>query len=177
MSRDATLTERSVQSRLWICSRSSFDVLLPNYTPVEWWECDMFGVTRAGYFHEFEIKLTAADFRADAAKAKRRYDRADNWRPIDETKHVLLAGRSVRGPSMFWYVAPDGMIDLADVPEWAGLQVIRNGRWFETVKKAPRLHSQKIDRKIVEHALGVCYFRYWHARNEYDRATAKELSA
>jgi hypothetical protein len=169
-----SLSEREIQRRLWIKNHNSFDILLPNYTPQDWWECDLFGVTRSGYFHEFEVKITAADFRADAEKRRKDYAayRDGDYRgsvPV-VNKHQELASRSTKGPSLFWYCVPEGMIDASEVPGWAGLQAMHpNRHWFQVVKQAPRLHLVKIDRKIVEHAFGVCYFRYWQERQRFDR--------
>lgn len=169
------MNEREVQRRMWLLGHARYRVFLPNYTPKDWWECDMFGVTKAGYFHEYEIKLTRADFMADAKKERKRWG-AWGTPPVLENKHELLTARSVNGPALFWYVVPEGLVDASEVPEWAGLQMWKKNHNYATVvKDAPRLHRTKIDQAIIEHALGVCYFRYWHARNElakYQEATA-----
>ena len=44
--------------------------IIPTYTPPGWWECDVCEITDAGYMHEFEIKMTRGDFRADAKKTR-----------------------------------------------------------------------------------------------------------
>lgn len=139
---------------------------IPNYTPLEWWECDVFEVTKAGYFREYEVKLSKADFRADAKKLKERW----SWRAGDGlsktmgNKHELLASHDTRGPVQFWFVSTEGLIPKEEVPEWAGLIEVnfneRMGRWYEhEVKAAPRLHNQKVNDKITTHARGVCYYR------------------
>jgi RNA polymerase primary sigma factor len=74
---------KSTDIQAWLHQQraATYAVLLPNYTPDKWHECDVFGVTRAGYFHEFEIKLTRADFRmitaAEEMKLVRRAKRGD----------------------------------------------------------------------------------------------------
>ena len=57
--------------------RRSF--VLPNYTPHAWWESDVFEITAAGYFVEYEVKISVSDFKADAKK------RDDGW-CYDETE-------------------------------------------------------------------------------------------
>jgi hypothetical protein len=164
------MTERELQRRVWIKHHSSYQILLPNYTPVDWWECDLFGVTRAGYFHEYEIKVSVADFRADVNMRKSDYSNYVFGRPVPEKgKHDQLAQRSVSGPAVFWYCVPTGMLSADDVPEWAGLLMLdaRYG-WPKVIKQAPRLHRAKIDPKVTNHALSVCYFRYWHERKKCD---------
>jgi hypothetical protein len=136
---------------------------LPNYTPAGWWECDVFELTAAGYFREYEIKLTRSDFLADRAKEKRLL-----WGLRVESKHQLLAQRSPRGPCRFWYVTPPGLVERAELPEWAGLiELADRGegqrpkwRWdARAVVEAPTLHRQPCDEKIIRHARGVCYYR------------------
>ena len=62
------MTERDIQIAIWWAWGKAGHCCMPNYTPRDWWECDVFCVSKAGYFTEYEIKLTAQDFRADAQK-------------------------------------------------------------------------------------------------------------
>ena len=139
---------------------------LPRYTPVGWWECDVFEITQAGYFREYEIKLTVADFKADRMK-DRPIRENEGWRPNTPrtTKQAQLNGGDRLGPVRFWYVCPKGVLTAEMVPDWAGL--IEMERWktapqymaeVET-KKAPSLHRQKCDPAIAEHAKSVVYYR------------------
>jgi len=143
---------------------------LPRYTPWDWWECDVFELTTAGYYREYEIKVTRPDFLNDAAKERfSQADRLDDRKV--EKKHDLLMAHDPRGPVQFWYVVPEGLIKLREVPEWAGLiEIIISppGGWrlYEKVLiEAPRLHGEKCHPKTVEHARGVCYYRMHELRN------------
>jgi len=170
-------TERDIQRMIWLANHQRFMVLMPNYTPLGWWECDLFGVTKAGYFHEFEIKLTVADFRKDAKKK-----RSDSWQWIDNVKQTIagtkkheVIGQAI-GPSRFWYVTPAGLVDGSEVPEWAGLQTFKPSHpgstysgYIRTVKQAPQIHKTKISDSIVNHSFSVCYHRYWNERNRHDQ--------
>jgi len=146
---------------MWRRHRRSF--VLPNYTPAGWWECDVFELRTSGYFVEYEIKISLSDFRADREKAKE-----DRWlRSPKRMKHEELLQRSTSGPSRFFYVVPEGLIGACDVPEWSGLIVMRrstsrhSSQLFEEVAKpAPRLHQQKLQPKIEEHARSVIYYRF-----------------
>lgn len=154
--------------------------VLPNYTPAGWWECDVFELTDAGYWREYEVKTSVADFRRDAGKVRSKV--VSEKIPDDErtgrkthrlvshtlNKHDLLAERSPKGPSAFWFVVPSGLIQAAEVPEWAGLIWVNDRgpkhrlRWRFTcdeVKKAPRLHKEKCPAKVVESARSTCYWR------------------
>lgn len=156
------LTETQIQRQLMaVRYRRSF--VLPNYTPLNWFECDVFELTEAGYFREYEIKLTLSDFKVDAEKYRRTYDRATQTQ-TDHKKHDLLKSGDSRGPCQFWYVAPVGLLSPETVPQWCGLIEIEtsaNRRLWETkeLKPAPKLHKQKAIKEIGEHAESVCYWR------------------
>ncbi len=136
--------------------------IAPNYTPANWWECDLWAVSRAGYVTEFEIKLSRKDFLADSRKsALRRL----NGKFTMANKHELLAGHDVNGPSRFYYVTPEGL-DV-EVPEWAGLVVAiqyeqyPNVAYLHTKKAAPQLHKKKATRREIQLAHRRMWHRYW----------------
>ena len=138
---------------------------LPRFTPVGWWEADVFELTDAGYWREYEIKTSRADFRNDAKKRK--------VGRVERNKHDLLAARDVSGPCQFWFVCPAGLIPVAEVPEWAGLiEMSDTGRGHKkyrvrdtVVKAAPRLHQEKCRPVVVEKARECCYWRLHAAWN------------
>ena len=162
--------------------------MVPNYTPAGWFECDLFAVTKAGFFHEYEIKMTKSDFAADKEKAvikwgkydpeKMRFDIAER-----RTKHELIELASETGPARFWYVMPDGLIAESEIPTWAGLKYATGTRGhinFKIVRTAPKLHGVKLSSKIIDHAHRVCYWRFWkelikNERMRNDRARIVEM--
>ena len=105
------------------------------------WESDVLKITKSGYAYEFEIKISRADFKNDFKHKKK--------------KHTLLESKesSSKIPNYFYYVVPEGLINDEEIPEHAGLiyvlgNIIGNGRvyyQFQEIKKAPKLHSNKID--------------------------------
>jgi hypothetical protein len=182
-----TLSERNIQVSLYWELQSSCAIIMPNFTPTNWWECDLFAVTKAGYMREYEIKLTVSDFKADARKAAKRLEHQPTmkdglWQRAaykQEHKHGLLSSGDVRGPSQFWYVVSKGLVSAEDVPSWAGLieAEVHEG-WYRPhlveVKKAPRLHKAKINDGECARATTNGHLRYWHllndgTSNEFDR--------
>ncbi len=154
-----------IQRRLFWDHVSSSEIQLPNFTPAKWFECDFFRVTKAGYFYEYEIKLTMSDFRADRKKGYQTY------RPTYASwpKHLQLAARDARGPARFFYVAPKDLAEriALELPDWAGLLEFNN-RFLRVVRQAPILHKQKLSRAVVRKALLSSYHRYsevWTSRN------------
>lgn len=147
---------------------------IPGWTPPSWWECDLFELTEAGYFREYEIKTSRGDFFADRRKKK-----DDSWKYQDgvrvdvpgDYKHDLLAAGCEKGPANFWYVAPEGLLAPADLPAWAGLIEIRQrvskGRvpFLSEVQvvKAPRLHTAKSE-NLAGHVRASAYYRMHELR-------------
>ena len=133
------ITEAHAQAALmrWTLDDLNHSIAVPNSKSVYPWECDLLSVTRAGYVHEYEIKLSRADFLAD--KKKRR-------------KHQVLANAFYphhRLPIYFWYVTYE-LVDL-EIPEYAGwieLYAYGGDALYTRIKKpAPRLHKTKVTEK------------------------------
>ena len=132
---------------------------IPRFTPSRWFECDVMIVTRAGLWHEFEIKLSFADFRADRKK---------------KLKHAILSGRTSRlagheGPNRFWYVVPEEISAAvwAELPAWSGLAIVKrygNGHgWLHRVVRAPRLHAVPATARMIDQANRAMPWRMWNA--------------
>lgn len=166
------MTERIIQNAIWQHSGQQHTLMCPNYTPAGWWECDVWGVTRAGYSVEFEIKLSLRDFKVDKQKQRTFYDRKndpvpfeDRWTPTERRKHDMLDARDPKCPNRFIYVCPDGLLKAEDVPQWAGLMTYNPKRYrLSTEKDAPRLHAAKVPEETIEHCRGVFFYRYWNLR-------------
>ena len=127
----------------------------------------MCAVTRAGYWTEFEIKLTRQDFLKDKAKDRKVYDRDDiGLIKVIENKHELLTSTD-RGPARFYYAVKDGVADTKDIPTWAGLLVFKweryderdDGRWVVSeVKKAGLRHRRK-DEGLINQMYRAAWYR------------------
>lgn len=139
-------------------------------------------MTRAGYAIEYECKITAADFRADAKKG--------HSKPIFEgvkyvgqdrtTKHDKLVAGDPKGPSRFYYVVPKVLSVLeSECPAWAGFAVARSDdfRWgIRVLKQAPQLHKVKINKREIRLAQNRMWFRYWAAiENMYGMGLEEHL--
>ncbi len=163
------MTAKDIQ-RLLIANRYRESFTVPNYTPQGWFESDVFEITPAGYFVEYEIKISLSDFKQDVKKKKEhiRYNRAEKKLETFtlDSKHGMLSKSSPLAPSRFWYVCPENLIKPEILPAWAGLIYV--SRWthqgiaglveHEKVK-APKIHTETISEEIKTHARGVCYWR------------------
>ena len=169
------LTQRSIQNHLFIALRSSAQVLLPNYTPHGWHECDLFAVTKAGYAQEYEIKLSVSDFRADAKKTRGPIwvrTLGGGWSATPgQAKHTRLQQADSKGPTRFWYVTPAGLLANVTLPPWAGLIEVDSSQGYVRIvsrKDGPRLHRTPVEPKVLNHAVRVCYWRFWNERRAFD---------
>jgi hypothetical protein len=139
-------------------------LVLPNsVSAIGWWswESDLISATKAWMVHEYEVKLTAADYAADFRK---------------ESKHWALKARhSTRAPNYFWYALPLQLIDEESlaivsprrrypVPDYVGIIGVywhqhMKGWCTKTVREAPRLHTRKLDRAGRDRCLRLASYR------------------
>lgn len=148
-------------------------LMCPRFTPRNWWECDVWRVTKAGHVVEYEIKTTMKDFKADAAKFQKRFHKkpGGQWfegQDVVEKKHDLLAAGDARGPGRFFFVVLRSLgITVEMVPPWAGLLTYAPrapGNYeprFREEKGAPYLHREKASEEVVTQARISCYYRFW----------------
>ena len=116
-------TEIEIALYNWLRDRA-FEVIAPNVYILQG-EQDMLAISRSGYASEFEIKMTRSDYLIDFSKTVgsklEAQLRGQFW-----LKHEYLDGsrQSVNQwdvPKYFWFVVPAGMVDIEDVPSYAGL--------------------------------------------------------
>lgn len=144
----------------WLVGRlhDASKAICPRYHRVQWFECDVARITKADYFIEYEVKVSASDLKADFKKSNHRGN-----------KHELLAAGDFKGPNQFWFVIPDRLWGkVADhIPDHAGVMLCTS-RWnFKRVKEAPRLHHEKVPQFAVSRIVTCMAKRYmWHIINQ-----------
>ena len=139
--------------------------IFPN-TYIGSWECDIVELTKSGYLYEYEVKITRADFKADAKKQRDGYEKIEGvWQPSSKTKYgVLQSGSRV---NYFYYLVPKDLISVDEVPEFAGLiyiDITYVHPYFKVVKPAPKLSKEKITEKRIIKLLESTYYRYHSLR-------------
>lgn len=167
------VTESRLQISLFWRFASASRALIPNYTPVDWWECDCWRLLKSGYTAEYEIKLTKADFLADSNKSRQlAWQHERGWANLLETrKHDLLWSGDSMCPNTFYFVLPKDL-DV-EVPEWAGeiRFVCGEYRKFPILlieKRAPFIHKEK--KEFEEEKLrNTFYWRYWGLKEKYEK--------
>lgn len=165
----ADLTEQIIATSIWLkWGRQS--IAAPNIKLYPF-ESDLLILRESGYVSEYEIKLTARDFRADNRKSCRMragstrlgtYER-ELYRTVNRYEW-LQAGY---GPNRFYYAVPEKLIGQVEIPEWAGIiscwPTRTQGRCGVSVQRHPKLlHRLKVDDTVKEKILRSTYYRYWH---------------
>lgn len=91
------------------------------------WEYDVASLNKSGYLTDYEVKISRSDFKADAKKRKLRYYADPLFYKI---------------PNYFYYVVPENLIALNEVPKLAGLIYVC-GEGLQIIKRAPLMHKTK----------------------------------
>lgn len=159
----------------WLMEEKKHEIVAPNIKNLYRWEADIISITKSTLVHEFEIKVSRADFLADRNKKhkhgelKRAF--SGDLRPVAKTEYQqrlfdmgIRPGR-VRVPNYFWYVINGFDVSPEEVPPYAGtikvvprntdredLGLIHDLFYFRdymliATRKAPRIHREKISEK------------------------------
>jgi len=154
------------------------------------WESDKFIETRSGYIYEFEVKVSKSDFKNDFKHKEDKHlilegkrtdgdeylpkyyrlieenrKRGGEWavnefkKYADKSPHYKVSGH--KRPNFFYYCTPPDMITKEDVPSYAGLLYINEYGTIRIIKKAPRLHPDK----LTDGELGLGEKFYYHMDN------------
>ncbi len=162
--------EFTIQNALYAyLTKKAHQYIIPNIY-IGHLESDMISVTKAGFIHEYEIKLNLQDFKADFKKSK----------------HAHMRNRHRQFRNYFWFVAPAGLIDTNDVPEYAGhieiydrREVFSGGSLGNIVcaepKRPKRLHNRKISLRQKAEIAGKLEVRYWRMRKKIQNERQKRM--
>lgn len=161
-----TLTEAAIQDLLYFHCISKGHILVNPNSCVYGWESDFVSITRNLMAHEYEIKISKSDFKADAQKERHKL--------ITSSTKIIYADLPkyrrevpVQRPNFFYYVCPEHVAAIQDVPDYAGLiHVVPFGhRWIlQIIKRTRKLHDEPIDQKRLMQLARSVMFRYWRQR-------------
>lgn len=114
------------------------------------WESDYLALTKSGYLYECEVKISRADFKNDMKKKRKHQILEGSYSPkeVDLWENGKWKGKvpeTVYKPHYFYYAVPEGLIDVDEVPEYAGLIYITDNVYprFNIVKECKKLHNEK----------------------------------
>ena len=168
---DMALTENSIQYTLYVRAQNRLKhyPVVPNvYLFRE--ESDLISVTPAGYIHEYEIKLSRADFTADF-RNKRRHKFYVDPEKQEKTRAFNRGIRIWKRPNYFWFAVPENLVSESEVPDYAGLIYIRQSQWNDygscrVVKKPVKISKEKITANQTNTLVRSLTYRFWSLQEQ-----------
>jgi len=166
----AKLSEGTIAKTLW----RKYGIGQTVAANIYYWafESDLLILRKSGYAVEYEIKLTVGDWNAGLEKRCRLNENNSNKRrrqlyindPNLISRHEYLT--QGLGTNMFYYVAPEEVLEKVEIPEWAGVIVARENRsanfCITSIRKNARfLHKKKQPPGLEKKILTSCYYKYW----------------
>lgn len=150
------VSSNEIQKALLILVKCAGEVVLPNYYYGQY-ECDVFRITQSDYTIEYEIKISRSDYLADFKK--------DGGK-----KHLSLkVGDEFKAPNRFFFVVPEGLITVDELPSYAGLIYYYGKNNISIVKAGKLIHKKKfINYRMIARSFG--------RRDEAHRAKISFLS-
>lgn len=138
------------------------------------WESDFFVQKQNGYSYEFEVKISRSDFFADKKKISKHlilsngkfFEQKRLWnndRTGDDDKWIIQETEREHSfrPNKFFYVVPQGLITVDELPKYAGLFYYEDGTGncgLSKIKDAPFIHKEILK---FESVLCSKFYHYW----------------
>lgn len=130
------LADRIILHLLKYGRKDPGEIMIPNFFCFMY-EMDMFKLmAKTQFVIEYEVKISRADYFNDFKKCFGQYQKPPVY------KHQSLA--EGRGANRFFFVVPQDLISVKEVPHYAGLMYYEDGK-ITTVKPAPLLHQRKFE--------------------------------
>ena len=147
--------------------QSGCTAALPNFYMMDnRYEADLVILNRNNYVFELEIKMSRADFKVEFKNKPEKHAMLAN-----RTSMVKRAGKngqwayeSTHMPNRYYLACPPGLLDLEEIPEYAGLIEVTHTGYIKVIKKAPQLHTNKCDQELMIRMLKSITTRYWKCR-------------
>ena len=155
----------------WAMNEKNHLYVVPNSTVIFPWESDLISVTKALFSHEYEIKISKADYKKDAEK---------KW------KHMKLNGLGVWSnniPNYFWYATYGFDIEPPDHAGWIQITPGAKRHNLTVKKEAPRLCEKKISdqqkssiARLLSFRITDYYRRYLNDKDDDGRFITASLA-
>ena len=158
------VTAEQLQRAFYRANVDRYEIITPNtYLTWESSEMDLLCVRKSGYIDEVEIKISKADFAADFRKRVQLKTKDYTWPRIYRLKHEAMQEGLLKC-NRFSFLVPESLVDKIEVPEYAGLYVMKEDlfRPYVTEVKRPKLfHKNKItDHEMISLGKKMSH-RYW----------------
>jgi hypothetical protein len=122
--------------------------IAPNFQTIYMNECDVISVNKRNLTHEFEIKISLSDFKADFKKTqKHRLLKTGKGTVVHRGKKTNQI--SFQTCNYFYYVCPACLIHQDMIPSYAGLIWVHYDGRIDYKVKAPLIHSVPADENLL----------------------------
>ena len=132
--------EASLTMNLYLKGHSPIST---HFTGLGLQECDVITISKSDFIYEYEIKISRADFKKDFNKTK--HSLITEGKFIKELKNEIL----YLVPNYFYFVVPENLISIDEIPIYAGLIYITKTQEFNIIKKAPIIHKIKASNDFI----------------------------
>ncbi|HEN3282359.1 TPA: hypothetical protein U5D21_004280 [Yersinia enterocolitica] len=141
---------------------ADFDIIIPNcFLVVGQGESDLLCIRKSLYIEEIETKITKQDFYNDFKKTII-VKNSDGTEYTTVNKHAA-AKEGLCFFNRHWFLLPEDIIELVDIPEHSGLMVPYRDK-IKVIKSAPLLHRRKADIEMIYRASSSAARRIWDLR-------------
>ncbi len=115
-----------------------------HYSDMGLQECDVISISKSDFIYEYEVKISRADFKKDFLKEKHKLIVEKKFikeSPLHEIWFLV--------PNYFYFVVPENLVSLEEIPEYAGLIYFNDKQEFDIIKKAPIIHKTKASFELI----------------------------
>jgi hypothetical protein len=106
-------------------------------------ECDVISISKSDYIYEYEIKISRSDYKKDFIKEKHTLIINEKFTQSRKGELEYLL------PNYFTFVTIKDLIQVEEVPDYAGLIYINDDLSFEVIKKPKLLHNTKANESLI----------------------------
>ncbi|EKN4699694.1 hypothetical protein JE939_002866 [Yersinia ruckeri] len=155
---------KSLASVFYKTYSNDFDIILPNcFLVVGQGESDLLCIRKSLYIEEVETKISKQDFYNDFKKTI-----TLNMTNPNGTEYTTLNKHEAAKAGLcffnrHWFLCPDDIIGLNEIPEHSGLMVVYRDK-IKVIKSAPLLHRRKADIEMIYRASSSAARRIWDLR-------------
>lgn len=132
------LADKIKKELLTWCATAGYDIVLPNFY-VDGYEMDVFKLTASDICVEYEIKVSRADFKKNFKK---------NFKSFFDNELINKHDKIKKGTRLcnrFYFVVPEGLINISEIPEYCGLIYYNEERnKLTSIRGAKMLHKNKL---------------------------------
>lgn len=155
-----TVNTNEIKNTLMKSLYDAKSLITDNFVGCGLGECDVLRITGADIVYEYEVKVSRADFKAEMRNKTKKHEvlrgkhktNPHTWNYPGggtDTEEILQERwGSVGRPNFFYFVSPENLLNVDEIPDFAGLIYISESE-VKVIKKAPKLHSFKATDKLI----------------------------